>query len=259
MSDSQRPDRCSKRDVQNMKVLHVRFASWMMAMALSCLIFVISTPANADVAGCDPAKYRNMQDIATVQVGCDLGTLQTLVQRLDTVVGLSCWPEAAQTSAESGGAIFSGNFKADLNGVIDQMVGELLGQFAGTFLDSLPGGMGGIIGGWFGFGAGTFSCDRMSQLFSDVQSRGLNQDAEDTSLTRCLSIATGANPFTGAPAAAVGPGSMLDENLGPIAGVAANVAAALTAAPPPVPNYTGAITLCEVMFRATGAVPPGCP
>lgn len=243
-----------------MKVLRVRFASWMMASVFACLVLMTATPANATVAGCDPNKYRNMQDIATVQVACDLGILQTIVQRLDSVVALSCWPEAAQVSAEAGGAIFSGDFKADLNNVIDEMIGELLNQFVGTFLDSLPGGMGGIIGSWFGFGVGSFACDRMSDLFADVQSRGLNQDAEDTTLTRCLAVATGTNPFTGAPAAGVGAGSMLDENLGPIAAIAANVAAALTAPPPPVPNYNGVVSLCDVMTRLGGGVPPpGCP
>lgn len=232
-----------------MKLFRIKFASLLIATLLSCFVFMSPKPANALVAGCDPNKFSHMQDRATLQVGNDLGASQEIIKKMDTVIALTCWPEAAQISANEGGAIFSGGFEAELNNVISDMVDELLNQFVGSFLESF-GTLGGIIGGWFGFGGpGSFNCTHMQDMWDDVVTRGINQSAEFLDVDGMIATALGGGSAS----------SFIDDNLGAIAPVAANIQAVITAPPTPIPNFTGANTICEVQFRNTGAMPPGCP
>lgn len=230
-----------------MKFLRIKFASFLIATALSCFVFLSAKPAHALVAGCDPNKFAHMQDRSALETGNDLGAAQEIIKKMDTTIALTCWPEAAQISANEGGAIFSGGFEAELNNVISDMVDELLNQFVGSFLESF-GTLGTIIGSWFGFGGG-FTCTHMQDMWDDVVTRGINQAAEFLDLDAKIATALGGGSAS----------SFLDDNLGALSAVAAQIQAVITAPPTPIPNFTGANTICEVQFRNTGAMPPGCP
>lgn len=231
-----------------MKLFRIKFASLLIATALSCFVFMSSNPAHALVAGCDPNKFAHMQDRSTLQVGNDLGATQEIIKKMDTVIALTCWPEAAQISANEGGAIFSGAFEGELNNVIGDMVNELLGQFVGSFLESF-GTLGTLIGSWFGWGGG-FTCNHMQDMWDDVVTRGINQAAEFLDVDGMIATALGGGSAS----------TFIDDNLGAIAPVAANIQAVITAPPTPIPNFLGANTLCAVQTLNNGGVaPPGCP
>lgn len=239
-----------------MKLFRIKFASFLMATALACFISLASGSAYAQVAGCDPNKLDHMKDRAVLKVGDAMGCAQEIIRKMDSVVAMTCWPEAAQISANEGGNIFSGAFEGELNNVIGDMVDEMLNQFVGSFLESM-GTLGGIIGSWFGWGGpGTFSCTHMQDMWDDVVTRGINQACEFLDLDALIAVAQSPSgvPFSAS--------EFVDANLRALGGagnVADRINTVLTTPPTPVPNYVGANSVCAVQVLNNGGPVPGCP
>lgn len=236
-----------------MRLFRMSLPSVLFVALLSCFVLISSQSAHATVAGCDPVKYAEMQDRALLKRAADIGITEQQTDKAESVHVLTCSPQAFQVSAQNGGAIFSGDFSTELNNVIGDTMNELLGNFVGSFLDDL-GSLGGILGGFAGDlsgGFGGFSCDTMQSMWDDIAIESIDPLASVFDMDWILDVADGI----------VVTGGNMDPNLNnpALAGAAANVRAAITAPPIPIPNYLGANTTCAVLTLAQGGPPPGCP
>ena len=238
-----------------MRSFRINFQSVLFVALLSCFVFISSNTVYA-VAGCDPAKMQQLQDRSLLKRAAWVGSNEQQTDKAESVHVLTCSPEAFQISAQEGGAIFSGDFSTELNNVIGPVMDELLSNFIGSFMESVLGSLGGILGGFGGtllgglFG-GSFSCDNMQDLWNGVMLESIDPLSSVGDMDWILDVAQGI----------ITTGGNMDPNLNnpTIAGAAANVRAAITAPPIPIPNYVGAATTCAVLTLAQGAPPPGCP
>ncbi len=225
---------------------------------LLTIIFIslggFSTSANAVTAGCDPAKYETMKQIAKVRTAYDVGVTEEIIPKPDSVLTLSCFEQAAMIAAERGGSIFSDDFRDNLRNVIQGVTNNMAGNFVGGLMDRL-----GINynPNWAG---GNFTCDNMLRVWEDAQNSGVNNNAAFLSLDEILNVATGGSP----PALPVSANILID-NLRTVATEANRVATALGMSAVVIPqmntdtNANGYLDICDVMTNLNGGTPPnGC-
>ncbi|MFH1157967.1 MAG: hypothetical protein V1721_03670 [Pseudomonadota bacterium] len=83
---------------------------------MGCLTF--SSAQAQVVEGCNPLVMTAMKAKAQAQVAYDVAVISQLISQPDSVLAMSCFNQAANISAKTGGSIFSGDFTVQLTPII---------------------------------------------------------------------------------------------------------------------------------------------
>ncbi|HYD18711.1 MAG TPA: hypothetical protein VEF76_09550, partial [Patescibacteria group bacterium] len=152
----------------------------------------LSTVAQAQpVPGCDPKVLDAMQKKAQAKVAVDVNNAETIIDKPDSVLAMTCFHKSAGTTAALGGLIFSGDFTAGLKPIIE----DALQAMYDDFQDGA------------GFEAATVdytamtltndqTCDDVKNLWSTVKDKGVQMGLPMVTLTNLVNgtMPTGADP-----------------------------------------------------------------
>lgn len=231
-----------------------------MRIALSltlAFLFLVSSPndSHALVEGCRPDVWEATKATAEGRVAANVAAAEEISNQPDSVLALSCADQAFRVSAHEGGQIFSGDFTSEMNQVVNDPMQEMLGN---NFVDSIGNSaefsnvvglsMTDLLGGMFPsvFGAGSYNCPVMQDLYYDYVTSGIDGNAPYLSLDDMVTTAfsgSTANNFL-ANFSAEGPGGTFDTLQSTRSALPANV----------IPSATGANSFNDVL-SAVGIIP----
>lgn len=216
------------------------------AVSLACFVFVSASAYAQAVPGCNPQVLDAMQKKAQAKVAQDVNVTETIVDKPDSVLAMTCFNQGAGSSAFLGGQIFSGDFTAGLQPVIE----DALQAFFDDFMDGA-----GFETGLVDYAAtaltNTQDCDMIKNLWTAVKDEGINLGVPFATLSNLINgtLPAGADPdeFTA------------NWNQHTTDGIFTDLQTAITALPvPAVPAFTPNQTACQVLVTA-GVLPGPCP
>lgn len=199
------------------------------------------------VPGCNPQVLDAMQKKAQAKVAVDVAQTETMIDKPDSVLAMTCFSNSAGTTAVRGGSIFSGDFTSGLRPIIE----DALQAFFDDFQDGA-----GFEAAAIDYAAtaitDTQACDEVKNLWSTIKDQGVRAGLPMATLNNIINgiIPTGGDPneYTDNWQQSITDGIFTD------------LQAAIGALPvPAVPSFTSGQKMCQVMLAA-GITPPGpCP
>lgn len=217
------------------------------SFALVAAMTLAGTAAYAQpVPGCNPTVLDAMQKKAQAKVAVDVAQTETVIDKPDSVLAMTCFNNSAGTTAVRGGSIFSGDFTAGLRPIIE----DALQAFYDDFQDGA------------GFEAATIdytamaisdtqACDEVKNLWSTIKDQGVKAGLPMATLNN---IINGIIPTGGDPAEYTDnwQQSITD-------GIFSDLQTAIGALPvPAVPSFTAGQNSCQILIAA-GVIPGPCP
>ena len=234
------------------------FSVYVFLMAFALVVLAVGQPALAQQ--CDTRFMEAAQATAKAKSAIDVGITEQLIRKPDSVLALTCFDQAARTSAQRGGQVFSGDFwGVGLNVMVQDSMTNILTNFGGSILQLDPayaglfGAGAGLIFGTLG-GGGAFTCTTMRDLWTNVQQRSISQLVPPMTMQDMINSAnTGVMP----------PGVTINSELGlniqrsfPLFN---NVNIRTGALPRAIiPNYSSSTSLGSVL-RCSGVSTGACP
>lgn len=226
----------------------------MAAVALAAFMFVSSSAFAQPVVGCNPRVLDAMQKKSQAKVAADVAMTETITDKPDSVLAMTCFNRAAGTSANHGGAIFSGDFTTGLAPIIEDALTAFFDDFRdGAGFEAMLAGLGTAVDYTQTTLDNTQDCNDVKNLWSTIKEQGIQGGIPFASLT---------NLINGAVPAGTIPGDEYIDNWirNQTDGIFGDLAAAITALPQPVIAPLAANqTACQVL-QAIGSLPAGpCP
>ncbi|MDD9901839.1 MAG: hypothetical protein OXT65_12760 [Alphaproteobacteria bacterium] len=205
------------------------------------------------VEGCNPAVLDAMQTTSDARTAASNSVDDAIFDQDDSVLALTCFNQAAAISGYQGGQIFSGDFVPSLQPVIEDALTAMYDDFP----DSVGNKTNIVNYGAIPLpaGNGPFTCDEAANLWSQVESMGVNPGVPFSTFQ---DLVNGGAPGAGAPPTVGGapadPDYNTNWNTAADQGVFQNMQTAVNNLPAPaVQSFAGAQTPCDVMLQM-GAV-----
>lgn len=215
-------------------------------VALVALMTVATGAFAQPVPGCNPQVLDAMQKKAQAKVAVDVNNTETIIDKPDSVLAMTCFHKSAGTTAALGGAIFSGDFTTGLKPIIE----DALQAFYDDFQDGA-----GFEAATVDYSALTLTndqtCDDVKNLWSTVKDKGVQAG---------LPMATLGNLISGIMPTGADPAEFTDNWQQEVAdGIFTDLQAAITALPiPAVPSFGTNKSSCQILISA-GVLPGPCP
>jgi len=219
---------------------------FLLFLSITCIIFA-SAGASADpVEGCDPKVLRALNAKAQAKVAADVATTEQYIDKPDSVLAMTCFNQAAGTSAKLGGEIFSGDFTVALSPIITSALEDSYRNF---------GGAAGYDSGKVDYSAAattlsaTFNCVEMQDLWDFTFNEGVLTD---------VPYVTNADLLSGDKPAGGGPdfNASWDGSVGEM--IFSEYQAAEADLPKPdVPDFSSCKTAADVLARSQNGT--ACP
>jgi hypothetical protein len=220
------------------------------SLALVAAVSLSSVSAYAQpVPGCNPQVLDAMQKKAQAKVAVDVAQTETIIDKPDSVLAMTCFSNSAGTTAVRGGSIFSGDFSTGLRPIIEDALQAFFDDFqdgAGFEAASIDYTATAI--------SDTQTCDEVKNLWSTIKDQGVRAGLPMVTLQ---SLITGVIPTGGDPAEYTDNWQQTVTD-----GIFAALGQAITDLPDPaVPGFTPGQGLGCVMQTAGIALPAGvtCP
>lgn len=230
--------------------------SLLSAVCLSVLVFAATSAHAQAVPGCNPQVLDGMQKKAQAKVAADVAMTESIVDKPDSVLAMTCINNAAGTSAQHGGSIFSGDFTTGLQPVIEEALRAFFDDFQdGAGFEAMIAGLATAVDYTQTAIPATApqDCNETQNLWSTIKQQGIRQG---------VPFATLANLISGAFPTGLIAGDEYNDNWQQniTDGIFSDLAAAITALPVPATTpYTTNQTACQVL-QALGSIPAGpCP
>lgn len=192
----------------------------LVALFLSAPAF--AAPAVAP-AGCNQLVWNALAAKAEAQVAYDAAVTREMIDKPDSVLTLTCFSDAAGVSAAKGGAIFSGDFTAQLQGVM-----------------AVTGG-------------GNYNCSQINNLWNTIINEGVATNVPYATFDDF--IANGAPPPGGGADFNAAWTAAKNAN---VFGTLATAVGQLQGPPSPPLDFSGTKSSCEVLVAA-GVITGPCP
>lgn len=236
-----------------MKMFSVSFYGRVSFFAALAVFVALSAPATVFAAaeGCNPQVIDAMQKAAQAKVAADKAATEQIIDKPDSVLTMTCFNQAAGVSAKLGGAIFTGDFTADIEPIIKDALDAFKTQFedaAGADAASAA-----IIDYSATSLAPSYNCEFMDKVWQLAEDEGIQQGIPIVDLDDLIAgtLPPGAaDDFTAAWNAAGG-----TQNIFSDLSTAMGNLPAISAVP--APPATTAST-CEVLVTY-GVIPGPCP
>lgn len=223
--------------------------SFLAAMAVFVALSVPTT-VFAAAEGCNPQVIDAMQKAAQAKVAADKAATEQMIDKPDSVLTMTCFNQAAGVSAKLGGAIFTGDFTAD----IEPIVKDALESFKSQFEDAAGSDAGaGTIDYADTSLAAAYNCDNMNKVWQLSEDEGIQQGIPIVDLDDLIAGALpagAADDFTAAWNAAAGAQTIFSDLSTAIGNLPAIAAI-------PAPPATTAST-CDVLVTYS-VIPGPCP
>lgn len=143
-------------------------------VALAVLVALSSpTTAFAAAEGCNPQVIDAMQKAAQAKVAADKAATEQIIDKPDSVLTMTCFNQAAGVSAKLGGAIFTGDFTADIEPIVKDALDAFKSQFddaAGADAASAS-----VIDYTATSLASSYNCDFMNKVWQLAEDEGIQQ------------------------------------------------------------------------------------
>src|SRR5262249_20082302 len=133
------------------------------------------------VAGCDPAVMTAMQAVAEARVAAATAVNDAMYTMDDSVLALTCFNQAAAGSAQQAGQIFSREFSAALQPVVNDELKAMYANFVGNSLGGKSGAVDYTATQMPQDSNSSFNCDQVSKLWDTVSGSGINDGVPNVS------------------------------------------------------------------------------
>lgn len=221
------------------------------ALSLACFVFASSTVHAQPVPGCNPQVLDAMQKKAQAKVATDVAMTESITDKPDSVLAMTCFNNAAGTSANHGGSIFSGDFTTSLQPIIEDALTAFYDDFQdGEGYEAMLLGLGTAIDYTQTVLANTQDCTETKDLWSTIKDKGIQAGIPFASL---------ANLISGAPPGGLIPGDEYNDNWATNVtdSIFADLAAAINALPiPQTTVFTPNMTACQILKQGPNPIIP---
>lgn len=225
------------------------------ALSLACFVFASSSVYAQPVPGCNPQVLDAMQKKAQAKVATDVAMTESITDKPDSVLAMTCFNNAAGTSAVRGGSIFSGDFLTSLQPIIE----DALNAFYDDFQDGE---------GFEAFLLGLVSSvDYTQTVLQDVQDCNEAKDLwnviKDRGIQQGIPFASLSNLISGAAPAGLVAGDEYNDNWAQNVtdAIFSDLAAAINALPVPQTTvFAPNMTACQILKQGPNPIiPPATP
>jgi len=168
------------------------------ALSLACFVFASSTVYAQPVPGCNPQVLDAMQKKAQAKVATDVAMTESITDKPDSVLAMTCFNNAAGTSAVRGGSIFSGDFLTSLQPIIEDALNAFYDDFQdGEGYEAMLAGLATAVDYTQTVLADNQDCNESKDLWTTIKDRGIQQGIPFASLSNLISGAAPAGLLAG--------------------------------------------------------------